>query len=138
MNKREICRFIEKIGGCFNTDLRLWIIKNKHSGLLMDYLKNNGIKYGRSKDGFFRIVTEQNHIIYVKAIRQYRKPIDKEYSVVWSSWNTEITTNGIKDYKALKEYISFLKRTNKKHGIDYLRIYAENREVCKSLWKGSD
>lgn len=129
MNKREICRFIEKLGGCFNTDLRLWIIKNKHSGLLMDYLKNNGIKYGKSKDGFFRIVTDKDHIIYVKAIRQYRKPVKATYTINYADKYSKQTLHGIENYKTLKYIIKNMK------DIQYLRIYAENREVCKSLWK---
>jgi hypothetical protein len=48
----------------------------------------------------------------------------KETSFIWSSWNTEITTNFNRklSVKEIEEEIKFLISTNKKHGIDYLRI----------------
>lgn len=48
----------------------------------------------------------------------------EETSFIWSSWNTEITTNFNRklSVKEIEEEIKFLIRTNKKHGIDYLRI----------------
>lgn len=133
MNKREICRFLEKIGG-FDTDLRLWIIEQKNKKLLVDFLKNNGINSDQSKDGFYRLHDMDDKYIYVKVVKPYRKTVNQDYKIIWSAWNTEIVTNGIKTYKGLKEYISFLKRTNKKHPLEYVRIYADNKEVCKSLW----
>lgn len=44
--------------------------------------------------------------------------------IIWSSWNTEIITNyrDETEVKDIEDYIRFLIRTNKKHGIDYLRI----------------
>lgn len=48
----------------------------------------------------------------------------KETSFIWSSWNTEIITNFNRklSVKEIEEEIKFLISTNKKHGIDYLRI----------------
>jgi hypothetical protein len=49
---------------------------------------------------------------------------EKVVSIVWSSWNTEITNryNYKVNARILEEEIRFLIATNKKHGIDFLRI----------------
>lgn len=134
MNKREICRFIEKLGGYFNTDLRLWIIKNKYSSLLMDYLKNNGIKYGRSKDGFFRIVTKQNHIIYVKAVKENNRLYVSNSFLNKLSYFRELDT---KNYRYVyKDYL--YRPLVYKYTADGKRLISIYDFKSKKIWEGSD
>ena len=44
--------------------------------------------------------------------------------LIWSSWNTEINENFryIAGVETIEKQIRFIIATNKKHGIDYLRI----------------
>ncbi len=65
--KREICRFIEKLEGVFNTDFRIWTLKRCKAGLMVDFLRNNGIEY-KKINNLFRIRTKDGKAIYLKII----------------------------------------------------------------------
>lgn len=136
LNKREICRFIEKIGGSFDTDVRLWKIPNKNRKLFIDFLENNGIEYRNVKNCFYRIEVENTDgdcfwksIIYIKIEKPYRKPKNATYTVCYADRHARQVLHGIKDYRTLKYIIRNMDE------IQHLEIYVDNVEVCKSLWR---
>lgn len=128
LNKREICRFIEKLEGSFNTDLKLWTVKKNKLELLKNYLVNNNIEYKINSAKEFIRITVGDNCIYVKVIKPYRKKKTSTYTVDYCDKYAKQTLTGIKDYRTLKYLIKNMK------DIVYLKIYSDDTEVCKKLW----
>lgn len=137
--KQKLCKWLVDNGAVFTENLYY-----KYSGTksaLYRFCEENGIgvKAGRY-DGFYKCFVDDNRtesgkrvLCVVQIVKPYRKPVDANYKIVVNvNGNIRVFRTTFTTYKELRKAINLLR---KQDAIKTIKIYSNDTEVAKSLWK---